>query len=192
MRTLIIEFKREHKPPTAAKHLVIITSLSRGMLYVLIAFAKISSDTPFEYTFAVSQVFIPLSYAAFKIGRVSASLVTQGCQRESPKDIPPTMGLEILSPDEPRRVYSTFCLVSVIFRVVCIAIGKEFWMVVDNDIVVGYGVSLNTCTYRYELTWPLRIWDKELKANIRKVHRSTLDTNSVFWIYTSFKTAPAS
>lgn len=45
-------------------------------------------------------------------------------------------------------------------------------MVVDNDIVVGYGVSLST--YRYEFIWPLRVWGKELKTNIRKVHKPTL------------------
>lgn len=38
------------------------TISSRGRLSRLIAFPKITSDSPFEYTLAVSNVWIPSSY----------------------------------------------------------------------------------------------------------------------------------
>ena len=44
---------------------VITTISSLGRLYFLMAFPRISSDSPFEYTFAVSKVWIPASYLYF-------------------------------------------------------------------------------------------------------------------------------
>ena len=39
-----------------------ITTVSLGMLYTLSAFPRIRSDSPLEYTLAVSKVLMPLSY----------------------------------------------------------------------------------------------------------------------------------
>ena len=42
--------------------LVMMTTFSLGMLYSLSAFPRIRSDSPLEYTLAVSKVLMPLSY----------------------------------------------------------------------------------------------------------------------------------
>lgn len=49
-----------------------ITTFSLGMLYSLSAFPRIRSDSPLEYTLAVSKVLMPFSYLWVKEKFVSS------------------------------------------------------------------------------------------------------------------------
>lgn len=48
--------------------LVMITTFSLGILYALSAFPRMRSDSPLEYTPAVSKVLIPFSYLSGRGG----------------------------------------------------------------------------------------------------------------------------
>ncbi len=63
-------------------------------------------------TLAVSQVFKPLSYAAFSNGNASSSSITHGCHSLLPKLMAPRIGTDTRKPDLPNRLYSA--LVSLI------------------------------------------------------------------------------
>lgn len=73
------------------KHLDMMTTFERGMLYSLMAAPTISSDLPFEYVSATSHVLMPRSKAYLRTGRASSLSRSYGCQFLSPNLIHPRM-----------------------------------------------------------------------------------------------------
>ena len=91
---------------TPKKHLDMMTTRSRGMLYSFRALPTSSSDLPMLYTSAVSHVLIPIWYAWCRSGRDSSSFSTHSNQSGVPYDMHPRITRETFKPDSPSRTYS--------------------------------------------------------------------------------------
>lgn len=110
----------------------------------------------------MSQVLIPRSNAAFKMGSASASSRHQGSQRASPKDMAPRIGLETRNPEVPSWIYWTFAVVVVIvgwfsgksleLKICCVWNNWNGWMVWIAEIE-GEIAGLYTCSLPPRYSW---------------------------------------
>lgn len=81
-----------------------ITTLCRGMSYALSASPMTCSLSPVEYVFAVSHVFRPRWYAAYRSACAASPLTTQSTSPAAPSDMAPRIGTDMRRPDLPRCV----------------------------------------------------------------------------------------